>query len=384
MIKKFSTAFLLIIALAFSARVIFLDRIPSGVSTDEIDYILTAKSVFLSGSDISHTWNPFSLTTPQSSFPQAELPPLVTFWLIGPLPLGLFTSKIVYSLFSTGIVGLLMLIVKKLIGEKEAILVGLVGSLNPLLIFFGRIVYEVYIAVFFLLLAFYILLTFKKWKIFLAFPSFILAFYCYIGMKLILLPFAAVIIYFAWSQNKKYKKQYIFLFIACIILFAFYIYSSLHTPGVRLNELASPNMSSITGVVNDERRLSVKSPLTAIFSNKYIIFFKYSISKYLNAFSPNLLFLNGDGEQRFSVWIHGLFYYLDAIFLIIGSAVLFARKRSVFTLLLALSLIAPIPSVISSVGNSYAVRSMLLAPIFIILIGVGIFFIIKKYNFTKS
>src|SRR6185437_9740128 len=106
MVKKFFLSFFFILLVAFSLRVVFLDRVPTAVSNDEIDYLLNSKSAFLSGSDISHTWNPFTFTPPKSSFPQAEIVPLVTFWLVGPLPLSLLTSKLIYVLFSTGIVGL--------------------------------------------------------------------------------------------------------------------------------------------------------------------------------------------------------------------------------------------------------------------------------------
>ena len=383
MFRKFLFSIFFIFLLSLLVRVIFLDRVPSGITNDEMDYILNAKSVFLSGSDISHTWNPLTFTIPKSGNFEAEIPPLLTFWLIGPLPLSMFTSKLIYALFGAGTVGLLFLITKKLIGHKEAFIVGLVGAFNPWLIFFGRSAYDTPLAIFFFLLSFYLLLIFKSWKILLVFPAFFIAFFSYAGTKLILLPFSLVTIIFAWYNNKKDIKQYLIIFVLCVTLVVFYAFSILHTSGSRINELATPNMQSISSAVNDERRLSVNTLFTPVFSNKYVVYGKYELDKYFNAFSPSFLFLNGDSKNEFSLWYHGVFYYLDAFFMLVGFFVLFSKYKKAFFILLSLVLISPIPSVLSNVGNSYAVRSMLLAPLLIIFIGVGVSYASNKHFLAK-
>lgn len=372
-----------IFILSLFVRIIFLDKVPSGITNDEMTYLLNAKSVFLSGSDMSHTWNPLSLTIPKSGNYQAEIPPLITFWLIGPLPFSMFTSKLIYALFGAGTVSLLFLITKKLIGYKEAFIVGLVGTFNPWLIFFSRSAYDTSLAIFFFLLCFYCLLIFKGWKILLAFLPLFIAFFSYVGTKLILLPFALVTIIYVWYQNKKDWKMYLLLFIFCIALVGYYTFSILHASKSRINELATPNTQSIVTLVNRERRLSINTPLTSIFSNKYVLFGKYSLEKYLNAFSPSFLFLNGDAKGEFTVWSHGVFYYFDVVFLILGLYIMFLKKRKVFYILLAIIFVSPIPSVLSIVGNSYAIRSMLLAPMFIIFIGYGISYALNKHFFVK-
>ncbi len=379
--KKLSLSLLIIIILAFFFRLIFLDRIPTGISNDELDYILNSKAVYLTGSDISQTWSPFSLTTPTSSFPQAELPPVLTSLFIGPLPLSLFWSKLPYVFISVATVGLLYLLTKKLIGETEALFVGLIGALNPWLIFFGRTAYDTPISIFFYLSALYILLIAKKWHILFAFPLLFLAFYSYIGAKIIFIPFAFVAIVFSWLRNKRYGVQYIILFTLCSLLFLLSAISILHN-GARVGELSTPNMQQIIEIVNGERRLSIHTPLTTIFSNKYVVFGKYVLDKYFNAFSPKFLFLNGDGKSLFSVWYHGTFYYIDALFLLIGFGVLFKTNKKILGLLTLLIAIAPLPSVVSNVGESYAIRSFLLAPIFLIFIGVGLHYVLNKYRFS--
>lgn len=364
---------LIILFLALVLRIIWLDRIPSGLSNDELDYILNAKALFLSGSDISGTWNPISFTPPKSSFPQAELPPLITFIIIGLLPLGLFSSKLIYALFGVGNVILLYLITKKLIGEKAAFITGLVASLNPWLIFFHRTAYDTPLAITGYMAAWYVLLSAKGWKILLAFPFLLLGFYSYIGTKLLLIPFAFITIIYSWLvvNKKKFTVNYLTLFSLCVMLFLFYTFSA-GISGARISELSTPNLTEIIAKTNYERKLSIKTPLTNIFSNRYAIYMKHSLDKYLNAFSPNFLFLHGDNKALFTLWDHGVFYYLDALLALVGIYTLLKYKK-VWLLLMSILIISPLPSVASNLDTSYAIRSMMLGQIIIIFIGYGLY-----------
>lgn len=369
---------LLIILLSLLLRIVWLDRVPTGISNDELDYLLDAKALYLSGSDISGTWNPFSFTTPKSGFPKAEIPPLLTFLPIGLLPLSLFNSKLIYALIGVGTVAVLYLITKKLLGEKEAFFVGLVGTFNPWLIYFSRTAYDTPLAIFCFLLAFYLLLVTRGWKILYAFPFFFIGFYSYIGTKLILVPFSFIIIFYSWyiHNKKQYTKQYLILFCLCILLVGYYTVTIIGSTQSRVSQLSTPNIPAIVETTNRETRLSIDTPLTHIFSNRYVVFSKYSFEKYINAFSPNFLFLFGDGKSLFTVWYNGVFYYIDGIFLLVGLCTLFVRSKKVFALLGSLIIIAPIPSAASNFETSYAIRSMLLGPLFSILIGFGIYTVI--------
>lgn len=377
--KKISLSLIFIILLSFLFRFIWLDKIPTGLSNDELDYILNAKALFLTGSDISHTWNPFSLIPPRSSFPQAEIPPLVTFLFIGPLPLSLAWSKLIYVLISTGTVSLIYLITKKLIGYKEAVAAGLISAINPWLIFMGRTAYDVSLAIFFFLLSFYILLITKNRKIFWSLPFFFLAFFSYLGTKLIFLPFVLITAYFPCFvlNKKKYKTEYLILAVLSLLIFLFGVFHLKNQS--RISELLSPQSNLVAQQTNNERRTSIKNPLT-IFSNKYVVFTKQTIEKYMETFSPDFLFLYGDPKAQFSLWEHGAFYYIDAIFLIVGISVLFAKNKKVLTLLGLITLISPIPSALSTVGTSFAVRSLLLCPILLIFIGTGISYFMNLGN----
>lgn len=377
--RKISLSLIFIILLSFLLRFIWLDRVPVGLSNDELDYVLNAKALFFTGSDISGTWKPLSFTAPTSSFPKSEITPLITFLSIGPLSLSLILSKLIYVFVATGTVVVIYLITERLIGKKEAVAVGLVASINPWLIFLGRTAYDSPLAIFFFLVAFYVLLIAKSRKIFWSFPFLFVAFFSYLGTKLIFVPFVLTIIFFSWFvlNKKRYKKEYLILTFLCLSLFAFGIFG-LKTQS-RTSEILTPQSSLITQLTNEERRTSIQTPLT-ILSNKYFVFVKYSMEKYMRAFSPEFLFLYGDPKGQFSLWKHGAFYYIDALLLIVGMCLLFQKNKKILLLLSAIALISPIPSALSNVGLSFVIRSFLLCPILLIFIGTGVTYFTNLKN----
>lgn len=387
MVKKFfhwKVLFAAIILIATFFRFWQLDKIPTGISNDELQFLINAKSVFLNGKDISGNWFPFFLP-PGSEFPQAELPHILMAPFVGLMPFSLLFSKTPYAAISVLQVVLLFLIVRKLIGKNEGLTVALVAALNPWSIFFGRTAYEAPLAVFFYLLALYLLLKLRGWKILVAFLPLLIGFYCYMGTKLILLPFVLIISAYSWHEvNKdKYLKQYANLINLCLVLlFVFVITVKLQSTSLRLSELSTPNGPQIAAGVNEERRLSIHTPLTPFFSNKLAVWSKDSISKFLKVYSTELLFVTGEGRGTFSLWFHGYFYYLDFIFLLLGFIILFVKKRSVWLLITGLILIAPIPTVASNSQTGFAaLRSALIFPLFIILIGLGLWYM---YSFIKN
>jgi 4-amino-4-deoxy-L-arabinose transferase-like glycosyltransferase len=375
---------LLVLLLAFILRFTWLSSIPTGITDDEAIFIINAKSVFLSGSDISGKWNPLSFTPIPGLTPMAEIPSLIMSPFVGIMPLSLVTSKLPYVLVSVLIVFYIYLITRKLVGDNEAILTALIAALNPWSIFVGRTAYDAPLAVSFYLLAFLSLLYLKKWKILLAFIPLFIAFYSYIGTKVIFVPYSVLIILFSWFfwNKKRFIKQYLALGALCLLLFTYFLITlNSASTGSRLSEISSPNNPRFAKEVEVERQYSLKSPIRDVFANKYVIFGKDSIDKYFRVFSTEYLFLRGEGSSTLSIVNHGYFYYVDFIFLLIGFAVLFARNKKAWTILLGIILIAPLPSVVNNLqSGSFVLRSSMLFPILFILIGIGIAFSITYYK----
>lgn len=383
--KKIFLHIFILIILSSVLRFIWLDRLPIGISGDELDYVLNAKAVAITGSDISGLWSPFSLSTPPYEVPKAELSYLIVSPFVGLTPLSLFSARFPYAFFSVLFVLLLYLISSRLFSSNVGFIVGIVASINPWAVYFGRTSYDVPLAIYLYFLSFYLLLITKKNKIFFAFPFFFLAFFFYIGTKIIYLPFLIICIVYAWLKaQKKNTRKYLLLFLICLIPLLFFIFSLKFNPvSFRAGDLISLKNPVLANAVDAERRLSIQTPLTIVFSNKLSLLTKQILNNYLGVFSTGYLFLYGENSPFISLWYHGIYYYIDFFFLLIGLCTLFAKQRKIFWLLVSIILIAPLPSITSNVGISYSIRASIMFPIFIIFIGYGIWQVISFRN-SKS
>ncbi len=362
---------ILILLIAFFLRTIYLGIYPNNLTNDELHFVLNAKSVFLQFSNLAHNWNPLSLTTiPQES--SSELPFVLTSWLIGPLPLDLFFSKLIYVLFGVGTVYLIYCLSQKLFNEKIALLAALIFSLNPWSILVNRTAFDAPLAIFFYLLTLYCLLIYRGKKILWSFIPALIAFYCYIGTKVIFLPIMFCYLIFTFHRNPKGKKYYFIVALLSIILVIFY-YSRIGNGASRLNELATPNHPSIINQSLTDRNQSLKTPLKIIFSNKYTVFVENFLVKYFGNFSPNILFLKGDTTYFISLWRHGYFYLIDSIFIILGLIALFNFNRQLFYFIISLIALSPIPEAIRiDPIPAYAFHSCFQYPFLCVLVALGI------------
>lgn len=378
---------LIIFCLALFLRLWWLDAFPVGITHDEMDYVINAKSIFYTGKDISGQWSPFSLTSKSIGNPIAAFPSLLVSPFIGPFNLSLFTARLPYAIISVFTVIVISLIAYKLLGREVGIISGLLFAINPWSIHFGRTAFEAPVAILFYLLALYISLNTKNWKILYVFPFLFLAFFSYHGTKIIFLPFVLIIIAFSYYWNgKKHEliKPLLTLLFLCIAVFIYFVFSlKYQTVGERTNELVFFPNSETSNLVDSERKLAIPSKLNNIFSNKITSFGRTITEKYLLAFSTDFLFLRGEQRGAYSTWFHGPFYYIDVFFLLIGLVAMFKRKSKECLLFLALVLIAPIPSIVSRLGESYVLRSSLMFPFLVIFIAYGIWRAIsffKKYS----
>ena len=177
----------LILVLVLFVHLLYLNLAPSGMTNDELHFVLNAKSVFLNFSNLANNWNPLSLTTiPHET--SSELSFLFLAPIIGPLPTNMFTARLPLALLSVAVVYLLFLISQKLFNRKTALIIAYVAALNPWIFYVYRTVFDGPIAIFFLLLTLYLLLTLDKWLLTTLFPI-TAAFYSYIGTKVIVFPF---------------------------------------------------------------------------------------------------------------------------------------------------------------------------------------------------
>ncbi|MBI2034533.1 MAG: hypothetical protein HYT11_02250 [Candidatus Levybacteria bacterium] len=340
---------ILLFFIAASLRTILLDRIPTGIVNDNMIFVLNAKAFFYTGHDVTGKWNPLSFTPLPDEPAQAELPYIYLSPIIGALP---SSSRI-------------------------AFITGLVAAFNPWNIFFGRSAFETSLAVFFYVLAFYVLLNTTGWKKLLAFIPLTLGFYTYMAYKVTLIPYITTLSIFIWTQidKRKYLKQYVLLIALCLGISLLFLFNAYQRKNInRVNEASFYSTENMSKQVDLERRIAIKNQFSNIFSNKGVLATKFIIGKYIGAFSPSNLFVDSEKLLRFHIYNHGHFYYIDLLFLIIGFCYLLAKQRKLWILLTTIVLISPLPTIVSNEGVTYVMRSSLYIPFLSIFIGAGIWY----------
>lgn len=382
---------LLIIFLAILPRFIFLNNVPNAINQDELHYALDAKSFFLTGKDTLGQVSPLDVLlfhSPKTEPLQAELQYFLEIPIFGFMGFSLANLAFPNALLGLLTVLLVYLITLKLFNRNVALLAGFIASINPWLIFLSRTTYEAGPATLFFLCVFYILLIAKGWKILLVIPFALLAFYSYIGTKLIFLPFMFLSILYAYFyvNKRKYLKQYFLLFIFSVILTVFFVFAFKQYEVSRTSEILTPSNPEIIKQVIGFRQVAIQSPLLNVFDNKFSVYNLVLTKNVFNAFSPSYLFVNADYFFMFGG--HGLFYYIDSIFLVIGLVSLFLLKRKLFFTFVLLIFIGILPQVLhdpNGAGN-FTPHITLIIPFLIILIAVGInrvftVFKHKKYSY---
>jgi 4-amino-4-deoxy-L-arabinose transferase-like glycosyltransferase len=366
---------IILFCIAIIPRIFLLHLIPIGIEDDNINFILNAKAVFLTGHDLSGTWNPLSLTTLPGEQPQSEIIYLLLAPLIGLFPLSLFFANLPYVLASSLFAVLLYHLTKTLLDEKIAIAAGLLVAINPWSIFFARSAFESPIALLFFTTAWYLLIVLKGYNKLWSLLFLFFGFYTYMAYKLLLLPFVGIISLLQLSKTTStHERKPIFLTIALsILLFGYFLVSLKFQPASsRLHELTLGNPIEIAHMVNDERKLAITNPFTSLFSNKPTLTLYVLSERYFAAFSPSVFFVQNEATPRFNLFRHGYFYLIDAVFLLLGIGYLFQRYRRAFYTLTLLFVLSPIPSVINNLDLSFAVRSSLMMLPLFLCIAAGI------------
>jgi 4-amino-4-deoxy-L-arabinose transferase-like glycosyltransferase len=388
MIKKEYLYLVLIFFFALFLRTWQLHRFPTGISHVEMDYVINAKSIWLTGKDISQTWNPMKLTALDSREILAEWSSLVLAPIIGPLNNSVFNARLFNALIQSFCAVVIYFIVKKLLNKNVGLIAALVYAINPWSFHFGRTAYEVSTSLSFFLLYYLVLIYAKKWKVLYAFPFIVAAFFTYHGFKFLFLPFAffSILTSFLFIDKKKNFKPYLVIFLLCLSLMFGYLFKyKTQAANKRTSEIFFLNNTRTSQQVNKERLESIDLPLKNITSNKLSFLTRDFTSRYLSAFSASYFFVYGDtnGVGGHTLWTHGYFYYLDFLFLMIGFVAMFSKNRKVWLTLSSFALVAPIPSAINSTGTSFVHRSALLIPIGVIFIAYGIYFVINSFKKKK-
>ncbi len=370
--------------LALLLRIYKLGTFPPGITHDELNYIMTAKSLFLTRNFIPQT-APTILPTDMRSYNVtiAEIPSLLLSPFIGVLNFSLFSSRFIGALFSSFSIVILFYLVLLITENRSlAFISSALMTINPWSFLMGRTIFEMNLFVLFFLSGFLILLKHNNWKIFYCLPLFILGFFSYTGGQVSFYLFMIVsLIYRYFDEGSRKKLPYITFGIIISLVFSGYLYLALRNQASvsRGGELYLPTTDLISQEVNKERLTAVASKYNNIFINKATVYAKGFFERYLDAYSPVMLFISGENRPFFSYKIHGSFYLVDFILLILGACYIFQKYRKVWMLFIGIILTAPVTSGLSLIEHSYAQRAALMYPFLIVFIAAGFIYITNEF-----
>ncbi len=378
---------IILFVVSFVIRIYRLGSYPIGITHDELNYIIAAKSFFNSFSFAPGT-APAVIPTRMawSDVVIAEVPVVILSLLIGFLRLSLLNARIWGALMGSINVVLVFLLSEKLFKKRPlSLLSSVIFLINPWSLLMGRTLFEVNFYLFFFLAGFLVLLRTQGKKIFYSLSLFLAGFFSYTGGQVVFYLFILLALIYRYYLSRKNLSIFVAYFVVVTLIFVGYVYVVMNnqTYKTRGGELYLPNSQEVTRQVNEERIRSTQNFWNGVFINKYTVYMQGFFSKYLKAFSPDTLFLNGELRAAFSFQKHGTFYLFDLVFLIIGFAYLFKLNNKSTLFILAVIAISPITSGLSSIEYSYSQRAGLMYPFLTILIAGGVYYLFTLRVGTK-
>ncbi len=390
MFKRLFPYFLLFI-LSLVPRLISLGTIPTSLSHDEVDLIIQAHSVRLTGKDLSGSWSPLSLL-PNDAL-MAELAPVINLPALSLLPNSLFSAHLTSALLgSLYPILITILLISWGMSSRVAWLSAFLLALSPWHLLFSRTSLEQPASLFFYTLSWlFISPLFSKKNLksqgvaLLCFVvSYLIGFYTYHGYKFalpLLTVFVAIFNYLKSTNPKKTKiLALVLIFIASLYLRTYLNQSSYVG---RQSEIIFLEQSRFSKTVDDDRSLSLlPDRLNEFFVNKPLAMLRLANEKYFSILAPEQLFMHGEKNGVFSTGRTGYLYTFLMPFVLIGLVGMLMSGKRVEILLLALLVISPLATVLHKNG-SFAFRSGIFIVLLTIASAVGIEYLNKRYPKLK-
>jgi hypothetical protein len=342
-----------------------LCRIPPGMSHDELDFINNGYSLVRTGRDLYG--DSLHLTVGRRGI--VVLPALLSGVFTGIFGLTQFWSK-----FPGALLGILDVVLIYTISWQyfrhrlAAFWTGLAFTLSPWAILLSRSMFDPTVCLFLFLAAIFVLLRARRLPAALAgFFLLTLGLWSYYGALFFYLPLFLLFVYIKRSTLKT-RGQYLALMLLAIGLL---IYYSGTLPAVgRSGELLFQQLPDISAQVVFDRSYSTSSPpVNQMFINKATVFFHRLAANYLEAFNPRMLFVDGDPNRQFGMWGRGELVFWELPLIVLGIYWAFIKYRRSAVKLLAILLIAPLTTALSS--RIFATRSLLLFPVLLLFSGLG-------------
>lgn len=363
---------------AFIGKVVYMDKFPPGMSHDELELALSAKTILKNGADASGIKFPQFLIASKLESGATGLVSLILAPIFAFADLNMLNIRIVYlivglltALFTAGVVN-------NFTNFKIAVITFVVSLFMPWMFIYSRMALAAPFALLFMLVGIFVMLSQNGWKVFYSLPFFAISMFSYYG-AMPTIPLVVLVLAIIHATNKTQLKINLLLIISIVLCLFGFILISKHNPesvlSTRSVEVKLLDLDQQSGAVDEIRKQSIDSPINNLFVNKPLLLLEDLTNVYLGAFSINNLFVNGDTRAAYDLGRHGLLYYIDAILIVLGIVALYKFDKKLGLLLGAMALLGPIGSALNKVEHSYVFRSYPLIFVFTVLISLGVWYV---------
>lgn len=343
---KLSQKYFLILIVLIGAflRLVNLGTVPKGLYFDEVLYGLDSYSILKTGRDLYGHFLPLTF---QSS---GYYPPLYTYILVpflAVLGLSYFSVRLPAALAGIGGVLAVYFLTKIVVGKKKSLaplIASFLLAFSPWHIHLSRVAFLAGFGTIFIVLAVYIFLKFPDKKFSLATSAVLLAISTQIHYGYKLISPLLFILLVVWTLKKikiNQKKVILVIFIWLGAILVNGLAYEHYNAGFRANELRGKSNINIA-------------------------------KQYLNSFSFDFLFANGDRYPLENPWQkRGQLQLILLPFLVIGIARLGKIERPKRMILIAWLLLTPVASALAGLGTHSVRNSPMIIPL-IILGAIGV------------
>lgn len=380
--------YILLFVLSLVPRFVSLGTIPTSLSHDEVDLIIQAHSVRLTGRDLSGSWSPLSLLPNDATM--AELGPIINLPVLSLLPNSLFAAHATTALLGS-LYPILIVILLSTWGMSHRVtwLSAFLLALSPWHLLFSRTSLEQPTSLFFYTLSWIFLSKIfdrskSNWHILASvfgfLTSYLIGFYTYHGYKFALPLLTAIVAIFNYLRSTSSRRRSLLVVIGLIVV-SLYLRTFLFqgSYGGRQSEIIYLDQPRFAKVVDQDRSLSLlPDQLNEIFVNKPVAMLRLATVKYLETISPTQLFATGEQNGVFATGRTGYLYVFLLPFVLIGISSLIMSGKSAQLTTFILLLISPLATVLHKNG-SFAFRSGIFIVLLTITSAIGIEYVNNRY-----
>ena len=387
--SKTKLVLIVIILIASFLRLWKLSSNPPSLFGDELDLGYQAYSILKTGRDYYGNFMPIHFhSLAEWRTPLYIYSAVPTVAIFGISPLGVRLPAAIFGILG---VWVMYFLVKELtINHRSlAIIASFLLAISPWHIQYSRAGFEVTLMLLLLLLGLYFFFKSFHNSKFIIHSSicFALTPWVYSTAKLFTPLLLLFLLLVWWKEIVKIPKKYlIFAIVALVIVGGPIVCSTLFGGGAQrfdyIGIFTDPTMESEVGTarLNDARARGEMGAglnptlIDRVIHNKFTFVGNNLLRNYLQPFSFDFLFNNGDPNPRHSIHEMGELYKVEAIALILGLILFFSSKnqdRKVKALIAFWVLGGIIPASLTRDGGNHATRLILILPPLIFLISFG-------------